>query len=110
VSEAFFTCSACGKVAGEIKLDSGVLVRTSFASVLTQELDPPSLERARSALENHGARGLFEVDPEYAPFCCPDCDASYCGDHWQRRDAFDGDLHDEIRGRCPQGHERMLED
>ena len=49
--------------------------------------------------------------------CSVECGAlerlSYCGAHWARWDVFDqGDPahHDSIRGRCPVGHERMLED
>jgi hypothetical protein len=45
------------------------------------------------------------------PFFCPVCDKCYCGTHWKRWDVFDDDgWHDSIRGACPEGHERMLED
>ena len=52
-------------------------------------------------------------DFELAPWWCPDCGATYCGEHWETWDVFDPDepaFHDGIRGRCPQGHERLLED
>jgi hypothetical protein len=72
----------------------------------------PSVEPLRTALTRADARAVFSVDPELAPFYCPTCDACYCGDHWHRRDVFDDDAawRDSIRGRCPEGHERMLED
>lgn len=59
------------------------------------------------------AAALFAHDPEITPFWCPDCSASHCAGHWTRWDVFDADdptVHDAIRGRCPRGHERMLED
>ena len=109
MSAGLFTCGACGQVAGEITLDDGELRRESFTSVLTQKLDADATERVRRALAK-GARALYELDLEYAPFFCPECETSYCGDHWQRWDVFEGDWHDSIQGRCPRGHERMLED
>lgn len=56
---------------------------------------------------------LFALEPEYAPFYCPPSNASYCADRWDRWDVFDDEMpdwHDSIRGRCPRGHERMLDD
>jgi hypothetical protein len=72
-----------------------------------------AFERLRAALAAGDAREVFELDPECAPFYCQECGATYCGDHWDRWDVFDEDdrnWHDSIRGRCPRGHERMLED
>lgn len=72
-----------------------------------------AFERLRAALAAGDARDIFELDAEYAPFYCPTCGASYCAGHWDRWDVFDDEIpdwHDSIRGRCPRGHERMLED
>lgn len=107
-----FSCSLCSQHAGTIELahvDGRVeLQRRSFTSHLTAM--PTDLDPIRTAIETDDARVLHAIDPEYTPFYCPNCDASYCADHWQTRDVFDNGWHDSIRGTCPQGHERLLED
>jgi hypothetical protein len=117
VAEARFTCSTCDKEAGHIELfgrpSSAHVRRTSFTSVLSSAVHAEQFTDLRSAIELRDARRLHGLDLEYAPFFCPQCDAVYCGDHWKRWDVFDEDdpsWHDSIRGRCPKGHERMLED
>ena len=65
------------------------------------------------ALEQADVRRVFDVNFELTPFYCPTCDASYCSDHWDWWDVWDEDWpswRDSVRGRCPHGHERMLED
>jgi len=118
--ETRFVCCLCGKEAGHILLlrtARGVeVLRRSFTSTMGGGGTPwpkEEGERIRAAIERHDARGLFDVNFELTPFYCPTCDACYCGDHWTRWDVFDEDapsFHDCIRGRCPNGHERMLED
>lgn len=112
---ACFVCSLCGAEAGTARLSYGTegahFQRDSFTSVLSGKPATQALPSLHEALARADARGLHVVDREYAPFYCPTCDAVYCGQHWQRWDVFDEDgWHDSIRGRCPQGHERMLED
>lgn len=115
---AKFYCVACSKQAGVITLlegkDGPEVVRESFTSKLTSRVSSSALTKVNSAIERECARDIFLCDFEYAPFYCPKCDASYCGDHWVRHDVFDDGggfvWHDSIRGRCPKGHERMLED
>jgi hypothetical protein len=98
-------CAVCGKRAAALTIDGDELRRECFTSVLTQ----PATPAIRAAIAD--ARALHALDPELACFYCPQCDAAYCGDHWQRRDVFDDEgFHDSIRGSCPHGHERMLED
>jgi predicted RNA-binding Zn-ribbon protein involved in translation (DUF1610 family) len=117
VAQAAFACAACGGQAGALELRGSrtraELVRESFTGTLTEPLTSGAVEPLRAALAAGDAGGLFALDPEYAPFYCPTCGASYCGDHWTRWDVFDDEMpdwHDSIRGRCPHGHERMLED
>lgn len=103
-----FPCSICGAVAGSVVAVAGELRRESFTGLLRRPA--PADPLPESAAE------LFALDFELAPFWCPDCQAVYCGDHWQHWLEFDDDPEappawlDSIRGRCPQGHERMLED
>ena len=116
-AEASFLCSACNKEAGHIRLlgdpSSAEIRRESFSSALTSVVPPEHFDKVRTAIANRDVRALHSLDLEYAPFFCPQCDAIYCGDHWEKWDVFDEDephWHDSIRGRCPKGHERMLED
>lgn len=113
-----FDCAVCGDEAGLVRLfgppSGGEVVRDSFTSRLTLRLAPEDFERVRLILVAGDAAALHEFDPEVASFYCPDCRACYCGDHWASRNVFDDEdgftWHDSIRGRCPRGHERMLED
>ena len=102
--QAKHLCAVCGKAAGTLACADGELRRVSFTSVLTQRETPA----VRAALGS--ARALYELDFELAPFYCPVCDRSYCGEHWSATDVFEDGVHDSIRGTCPEGHERMLED
>ena len=97
-------CARCGKEAGTLTCADGELRRVSFTSVLTQRETPA----VRAALGS--ARALYELDFELVPFYCPACDRSYCGEHWSATDVFEDGVHDSIRGTCPEGHERLLED
>jgi hypothetical protein len=117
VPSAAFTCAVCAAEAGTLELRGAPaqaeVVRESFTSTLTQPVSTEALEPLRAALAAADAGALFALDPELAPFYCAACGASYCGAHWDRWDVFDADWpdwHESIRGRCPQGHERLLED
>jgi hypothetical protein len=115
VAEYPFICSRCGELAGFVQLfgnaNAAKLVRTSFTSRLTGIVEPASFERLQHAIIKGDARALYELDLEFAPFYCAKCNKSFCGAHWKRWDVFDPDgWHDSIRGVCPEGHERMLED
>jgi hypothetical protein len=110
-----FSCSVCGESAGIIELLGSThdarIVRRSFTSLMTVVVEPSTYDRLCSAIGRGDAAALFQFDLELAPFYCPQCDASFCGAHWRRWDIFDDDgWHDSIRGACPAGHERMLED
>jgi hypothetical protein len=101
---AVHLCAICGQEAGRLKIEGDELRRAAFTSTLTQK----ATDGVRAAIAD--AAALYALDPELAPFYCPECERSYCGAHWLREDIFDGDFHDSIRGTCPEGHERMLED
>jgi hypothetical protein len=102
---AVHLCSVCHQEAGRLRVEHGTLHRSSFTSTLTQAATAPIREAIASAA------ALYALDPELAPFYCPRCDRSYCGDHWRREDVFEEPgFHEGIRGTCPEGHERLLED
>lgn len=110
-----FLCAACGKIAGTLWLEevgeSLQLIRETFTGRLTLPLDPKARVKINQWLRERNAKALHDFDFEIASFYCPSCDLNYCREHWSARDVFDDDgWHDSIRGTCPAGHERMLED
>jgi hypothetical protein len=111
-AELQVVCSECGHKAGSLRLDDGEVVRDSFTSVMTQPVGEAAFETLRGLLGRGDVAGLFAWDPELTPFWCPDCGLSYCGRHWQTTNVFDDETGglDCIRGTCPHGHSRMLED
>jgi hypothetical protein len=105
VGKAIHYCSLCEKEAARLSCAGGEFRRETFTGTLTQ----PETEAVRFAIAD--AAVLFALDPELAPFYCPECHHTYCGDHWRREDVFEDDFfHESIRGTCPEGHTRMLED
>lgn len=110
-----FPCVVCGASAAVVELflsgTRGTIIRSSFTSRLEAPLDQTSFTAVEKAVTSGDAAALYRCDREFAQFYCPDCGQSYCGRHWACRDVFDDDgWHDSIRGRCPKGHDRMLED
>lgn len=118
VAQHSFACASCNNEAGHVALfehaNGGEIIRDSFTSRLTLGVLAEDFERIRSIIFAGDIRALHELNLEVASFYCPDCAACYCRDHWVRWNVFDDeegfDWHDSIRGRCPQGHQRMLED
>jgi hypothetical protein len=56
---------------------------------------------------------FYRLNLEFVPNWCPRCPRLYCRDHWRVWEVFDPDdpaWHEETRGECPNGHERMLAD
>lgn len=119
IAEHRFDCSVCGREAGVVRLFSSTpraeIIRLSFTSEITYRIEADKFERIRGAIEAGDVRAIYDFNLEIASFFCPVCDACYCGEHWVHWDVFDDNedgffWHDSIRGRCPRGHERMLED
>jgi hypothetical protein len=109
-----WACDICGGAAGSIVLgEHGDVRRESFTSELKSGLADAAAGQLCAALAAGDAAAVYALDTEFAPWWCPACLKSYCGDHWLRGDVFDEEephWHDSMRGRCPEGHERMLED
>jgi hypothetical protein len=108
----------CDAFAATVRLsqtgDGFELVRTSFTGTLTVPMVVDAAWRVREAMYlPRAAPALFALNPEFVPCWCPVCDTSYCGAHWRWWHEFDDEdpsWHDCVRGSCPNGHERMLED
>jgi hypothetical protein len=82
--------------------DFGAWVKSS-----QREVD---LDAIRSALATGDPIALYALDREYAPFWCPTCGSTYCPDHWVIWEERDEGFYDCTRGRCPEGHVRILDD
>lgn len=99
-------------LAASLSLDRPRIVVEGFLGCLTESVT----HRARplaDALSASNTRGLWRVDPLWAPFYCPECDVSYCRDHWTTEVVFADDApgwYEHTNGRCPKGHVRMLDD
>lgn len=90
-----------------------VLVVAGFLGKMSVRLGAADAERVARALESADAASLYALDLEYAPFYCPACDKVYCMECWRTWLVFADDLPgwlEEMRGTCPEHHERMLMD
>lgn len=87
-TRATFGCSLCGKQAGSVYLRGAAteaeVQRESFTGLLTQQVPARAFDDIRAALAAGDVARPFALEPEYAPFYCPPCNASYCADHWDR--------------------------
>ena len=100
-----FLCSVCGETAGNIEfLGAAWIARSSFTPPLKVAVGPSDCERISSAIVRGDAAALYEYDFELTPFYCPQCCACFCGKHWRQWGAYS------IRGECPAGHVRLLDD
>lgn len=132
---AAWVCAICGERASSIVLlspgerdprlgsepGSPVGVETVFSEFdrvsitggpvsVTLSINRADVERVSDAIVAGDVRALFAIDREFAPFWCPECEASYCGEHYRHWDVYDDGFFDCVRGVCPRGHERMLMD
>jgi hypothetical protein len=133
---ATFSCSRCHRhastitllppgrpdpTAGSVARDPALEAYLATATRLSidgpinrRHLFLPDMRFDRSKLASAVGSGdpvaLFSANQEYAPFWCPTCAASYCGDCWWITEEMDEGFYDYTSGRCPAGHERILDD
>lgn len=110
-----FKCSRTGENVGTVSLaeknGKAFFFRASFTGEMVSWVEPGKIEEARRALLAGDAWALHELDRDLLVFYCPTCDQCFGMDLWHTWDVFEEDgWHDSIRGICPHGHERMLED
>ncbi len=118
VAEASFSCSICNKFAGSIQLkgskSSVQCTCKNFAGeMIVSFRDKIIIKKYSTALDSKDLNTLFSTDFETVPFYCPKCNACYCGDHYVTMPLFDPEesmYYDSLKGTCPQGHTRMLQD
>ncbi|SON63131.1 hypothetical protein MSIMFI_04661 [Mycobacterium simulans] len=83
------------------------LVVETFFGVTSRPVSVERVDPVAEAIAGADASALYRIGYSYAPFCCPDCAASYCGDHWNWR-TFEDDPHSGVEGDCLQGHFHVL--
>lgn len=82
-------------------------VKTTHTFLPGMQVDLAAIE---AALRGGDAAALFAIDTEYAPSWCQRCERSYCPACWVVWADDDEGFYDCSWGRCPEGHERILDD
>lgn len=91
------------------RADGKPLLRFEFLGV-TVSAAPPRLVELLTGRDHVDSAALRAVDPDLATFRCRRCELDYCSQCWSTWIEFDDGYYDETRGRCPEGHEQMLDD
>jgi len=128
-----FTCAECGKTAATIELvlaetvdhgpgpteeyivlpnTDGGTVRMTWLAIASRHASP-KLASMLGGSAPIDPLVLQKIDYELGAFCCRHCEANYCTSCWKRWVVFADDYpgwYEETRGRCPRGHEQMLDD
>ena len=127
---ASFRCAVCGEMAAVVKAvpaggtadmgpplgrqsqDRDGIVVDYFGGTAWKAAEAPSYQAVREILSGQAPdpAALRRIDPELAPFYCPDCAQNYCRADWRTRVLFDDGFYDCTMGRCPNGHEHMIDD
>jgi hypothetical protein len=133
-----FICASCGQTAGRVQLllpgesptdrsrpalalladldpilraragNPTTLVVETFFGVQSQPVNPELLQSVAQAIREQDASALYELGYSNAPFHCPQCKLSYCGEHWKWNRFEDEYDINGIEGTCPRGHFHVL--
>lgn len=87
--------------------DQAALVVQTFFGVTNRPVSLDRVDPVTEAIAGVDASALYRIGYSYAPFHCPDCAVSYCGNHWTWR-TFEDDPYSGIEGDCPRGHFHVL--
>ena len=95
----------------QVQSGDGVVV-AYFGGTAWKRFEAPAYQGVREILSGHAPdpAALRRVDWELAPFYCPDCAQNYCRADWRSYVLFDEGSCDCTMGRCPRGHEHMVDD
>ena len=83
-----------------------------FGGTVWKHADAPVYQAVREILSGDAPdpAALRQIDWELAPFYCPDCEQNYCRAAWRSAVLLDGGFYDSTMGRCPRGHQHMIDD
>jgi hypothetical protein len=93
--------------------DRVTVERSTFINAFGMEVDLPTAERLATAATRQNWAELDRFHPEFLPWYCRQCEQNYAAGEWLVVPVFDDDAPwwlDCYRGRCPQGHSRMIAD
>ena len=127
---ASFRCAACGEMAAVVKAlpaggtadmgpalgrqpqDRDGIVVDYFGDTAWKAAEAPACQAVREILSGQAPdpAALRQTGQELAPFYCPDCTQNYCRAGWRTHVLFDDGFYDRTMGRCPDGHEHMIDD
>jgi hypothetical protein len=114
------TCHKCGKVSAAIELIeqtrrlalrvSGFIGIVTSMEIAQKAVDRELFNKIRMLIRTDLLE-LHRLDSDAFGFICRKCGFAYCIDCWENvHETFDEGFHDDTRGRCPEGHEQMLQD
>lgn len=127
---ASFRCAACGEMAGVVKVaragasvdmgpslgrqtyDRDAVIVDYFLGTAGIFADAPTLNAVEEIVSGGAPDpvALRQIDWELAPFYCTDCGLNYCRADWRIYVLVDEGFYDCTMGRCPNGHEHMVDD
>ncbi|WP_182376445.1 hypothetical protein [Nocardioides sp. WS12] len=111
-----FTCSACGAVAATLSTQGAghpVYDGPSYRLVFLGEntgIAPAGLVELVSGRDQIDPLDVARLTGDLGAFCCTVCELNYCAKCWSTWIDFDEGFYDCTRGRCPSGHEQLLDD
>jgi predicted RNA-binding Zn-ribbon protein involved in translation (DUF1610 family) len=125
-----FRCASCGEIAAVVRAvpaggqvdmgpplglqpqDRDGIVVDYFGGTTWKHADAPVYQAVRQILSGDAPdpAALRRISWELAPFYCPDCGQNYCRADWRSAVLLDGGHYDCTMGRCPRGHEHMIDD
>ena len=88
------------------------LVLDHFLGTTQYSLDSATVDAVRAVLNrpHPDPADLYRIRWEFASFYCPDCQRSYCDQHWTTQTRYDDGFYDQTIGWCPNGHRHKLDD
>lgn len=85
----------------------GTIRVTDFLPYTSLSHQVPNLDATTRAVRATDAAALHTLDPAWVPFYCPQCDRSFCTEHWVLTSVFNWGF-DHYSGTCPVGHPHVI--
>lgn len=111
-----FACAGCGVVAATLSVqDAGHTVydrpwyQLKFLGESTG-IAPAGLVELLAGRDEVDPFDVGRLAGDLGAFCCAGCGLNFCAKCWATWIEFDEGFYDCTRGRCPSGHEQLLDD
>lgn len=101
-----------GPPLGRETYDRDAIVVDYFFGTASRFPAPATLDAVQAILSSDTPDpvALRRINPELAPFFCPDCGLNYCRADWDSYPVFDEGFYDCTIGICPGGHRHTVDD